>query len=554
MCTKPLKITNPTKFYYRGATKRELIVPCGHCDECRAQKAQDWHLRIWSEVLKYNKLGGVCIFVTFTYKPECVPYFKWTDKDGNLHQVKCFNQRDKNTFLNSIRKDHEQRLGFTGKDSLPLRYIWTCEYGHGHDYIDNAGCKRKGQYQPHYHAILLFPPELVGKLGFKSENQWKRYIQNYWHYGWCRWSKPISKGGCGIFVTNEFAGEYVSKYMLKDLDFYKNPDLQDFLYDKDGNIIKDSLVQMKGRLPTHWQSLQFGADLCDLYNNEEALIHGLDLHLSGDTQKGLSKKSRAPRYVRRKLLYEPDKKYQNQRYVLSEFGVRVVLREFEETMLDRIKRFRHFFDYDGFQTTISGDDLKEIFKDEAVSFSSFKDLSIYLRSLLRHRDLIDLYLYDTVWSGLFVESSEYVSLSDLSPLEFMNVSLEQYLINNNKHFGEISGFCEDGFFKGSHGEDFFSMTDVRYYGSDPRFDDFDSILKYIHMCDSFVRARTNREYLKDRERRLGLNHELLEHEQRLAERFGSGFHSPYIQGCENPDLRKRSKDILARIRAKGINY
>ena len=530
MCTNPRKIVNPTRFYYEGATKHDLIVPCGKCEHCRSQKAQDWHLRIWSEVKKYNDAGGKVVFVTFTYKPECLPVFKWSDQSGVQHEVSCFSKKDKNKFLNHMRKSQE-RLGYTGKDGLPLRYIWACEYAKDKRYTR----------RPHYHVLLMFPKPLLDLLNLKSENQFKKYIQSFWPYGWCRWSKPQSKGGKGIFVVDEFAGEYVSKYMMKDLDFYENPALSEFLYDKDGNLIKENLQKMKDKLPTHWQSLQFGAGLCDIYNNEDALINGVDFHLTGDIQKGRSKKNRAPRYVRRKLLYTKD--YENRRYVLSDFGVQVTVHEFLSTFQDRTKKLKDFFNPSELSKQLSSLDIQEIFQDNSVRFNSVQELVNYSSDLLGSRRIEEIYLYDQVWSGLFSIDS-MVALDGLPYDDFVNTSLEQYLLNQNKHFGEIKGFCEEGVFKSDYKFD----GHMYYYSSCSRFDGFSEILKYIHMCDSFIQARTCKHYFQEREQKLSMNRELCDFEQRIERgRLGPGFHGLRPHKPLSPEFQARKERLLSKL-------
>lgn len=549
MCTNPRHIINPTRFYYSGATKEKLIVPCGKCDECRAMKSQDWHLRIWSEVRRYNKLGGKCIYVSFTYRPECVPYFEWNDFDGH-HKVPCFNQKDKNRFFNTMRKSQE-RLGYTGKDELPVRYIWCCEYGHDNEYIDSHGKKRKGTIAPHYHAILCFPPRLIELLGLPTdnrENPWKKYIQSFWPYGFCRWSKPLSKGGKGIFVNDEFAGQYTSKYITKDLDFYSHPELKKFLFKQDGKLDKKHIVKLKGKLPTHWQSLQFGSDLINDYDTPEKMINGVDFHLKGDLQKGKSRMSKCPKYIKRKTLYVHDK--QNLRYVLSDFGVSVSVQEFQETLDDRVKKLTTYFNPAALSCHIKDFEIKDIFKDSNVHFDSVEQLCNELLKLKNKHLLTELYLYDTVWSGAFDDVTQFYDLDSLDFNSFYELSVEQYVLGLNKHFNPVDFYHEYGVFKKEHFLTYLGDREVKYYSTCNRFENFDEILMYIHMCDSFIRARTNKSYLKAREEKLALNHELSNYERRISERFGSGWHGAYIKGCESPEIRQRSHVIMERIKAK----
>lgn len=541
MCTNPRRITNPTRFYYKDATKRQIIVPCGKCLECRAQKSNDWHLRIWSEVKRYNDIGGKVVFVTLSYKDSCLPFFEFEDKNGIYHKIPCFNKRDKNRFFNSMRK-HQERLGFTGKDELPMRYICACEYGKDRVYKDSHGNIRRSTIRPHYHLLLFFPPRLIDLLNFKSQNDWKKYIQSFWTLGWCRWSKPESKGGKGIFVVDEFAGEYVSKYMLKDLDFYGHPELVNFLYDNDGKIIKDNLDKMKGRIPQHWQSLQFGSGLCDIYNNEDALLNGVDFHLTGDIQRGKSTKNKAPKYVRRKLLYTKD--YENQRYVLTPFGVQIVVKEFEISLPDRVEKYCKLTKKEELSKVMSDEDITELFHDNSVTFNSVNSLCEHINEKLNGRSFVELYLYDSVWAGLFSEKSSYIDLDNLDFFDFYTVSLEQYLINNNKHFSEITGFNSEGIFKNKF-EDFLKSYDITYYGSCSRFNGFEEILRYIHMCDGFIKARTHRQYQKEREQKLLMNHELLDFERRC---LGSGFRSPRFNEPLTGEWIERKNRLLKKLR------
>ena len=67
MCTHTRTIKNRAKRFTEGVTKARLQVPCGKCDDCRAKLQQDWSVRTYAEIERYNKAGGKVIFATFTY-------------------------------------------------------------------------------------------------------------------------------------------------------------------------------------------------------------------------------------------------------------------------------------------------------------------------------------------------------------------------------------------------------------------------------------------------------------------------------------------------------
>lgn len=74
MCTRPITIRVPHNPYERNVLGfqgyKTVTVPCGKCPECLAKRQRDISVRAYREALKY----GDCFFVTFTYKPFCVPF------------------------------------------------------------------------------------------------------------------------------------------------------------------------------------------------------------------------------------------------------------------------------------------------------------------------------------------------------------------------------------------------------------------------------------------------------------------------------------------------
>ena len=87
MCTNPKRIVNRSRTLHNDHMKRYILVPCGHCDECRQQLQQDWTLRTEYEVRKYREKGGQVIFATLTYDSKYLPVFDYKDKEGEHHNT-----------------------------------------------------------------------------------------------------------------------------------------------------------------------------------------------------------------------------------------------------------------------------------------------------------------------------------------------------------------------------------------------------------------------------------------------------------------------------------
>ena len=68
MCTHKKYVTNP----YTG---ERLLVPCGKCAACLQEKANKRTVRIKNHCSD----DLTCLFVTLTYRNECVPYIRYTD-------------------------------------------------------------------------------------------------------------------------------------------------------------------------------------------------------------------------------------------------------------------------------------------------------------------------------------------------------------------------------------------------------------------------------------------------------------------------------------------
>ena len=510
MCFKKLVIKNSTKSYSSGNTRYKLKVPCSKCDDCQMQISKDWALRLWSEIAKYNKIGGAVAFVTFTYDMDNMPVFRY-EQDGVKYCVPCFNKNHAKAYIKALRTDMYQKYGFTGSPDpkvkknkqgkmvvstvLPFKFMWASEYG------------KQFTQRPHYHCLFFLPPEFLATEEFKSEVLAKHYFRSHWKYGFTFFSKPTDDKGrpLGLYVRSEFAAYYVSKYCFKDWLFYNQKDIRDFLFDEDNKIIEERKEAIKDYLPHHLQSNGIGLDLCVPFDNFNSYLYGYDFQLKQNENKGKAVFSRMPRYIERKLLYHqtPDG-----RFILNDKG--------KQWKVDSLLPYVHDFAEKLFVDT-SPLGIKKLVSDDFITknFGEYHvhnchELSSYITSILNGRSFKEVALYRFVWQGHFVEDTTYRRtlpifdyLDSLSYLEFCSVSLDKYekMLDVADNPDE---FVEEGYFNQQSVND--RTHFFRYFSECKRFYLFDHILdihdllraEYCHTCTL--------EYLKDRESRRKCKH------------------------------------------------
>lgn len=406
MCTHSKMIKSPEKAYRPLTGRAYLQVPDGKCEECRNQQKQEWFLRLWSEIKHYNSIGGKCVFVTNTYRPSCRPYFDYTDLEtGEIFHIPGFYKHDKDQFFNTIIQWFKRKglTAETTESKLGLRFICASEY---------APDPRFG-HQPHYHTVMLFPPEYVDKLNFQTENQWKRFIEKRWKYGFCLWSKK-EKGG--IFVKSDFAARYVSKYMCKDMDWYNQPEVMNFLCPDGDKIDPVRRNMMKDYLPKHWQSKSFGLKLTELCKDNAVFKDGLSMDFVSDRLSGKDKKYPVPRYIRRKLLYDYDKN--TGRFYLNSRGIAYNRDYVSELLIDSEERLTKYISIDYLcQQSIQSDfyhQFNDAFKDWNKKKVFGEDsLRKHLVSLLDGLTVRHAVYYNKFIRGRICKKEDYMKYGDL---------------------------------------------------------------------------------------------------------------------------------------------
>lgn len=190
MCTSPL--------YIKNELGRKRQVPCGECDECLTQRANDIYVRCRLEYENCLQHGGIGFMCCLTYSPELVPYLTY-----NGQKYKVFDKMAVINFMKRLRikmdRIHRKLYGYDAPD---FKYFVASEYG----------TSEEGQHLPHYH-ILTFFKDYIQPRFFKdmfssacySVRDKKRY------FGYILQCEPICPEKGGI--------HYCSKYTLKDQSF-----------------------------------------------------------------------------------------------------------------------------------------------------------------------------------------------------------------------------------------------------------------------------------------------------------------------------------------------
>lgn len=531
MCTRPIRIKNPTKEYKDG-TRPWLYVPCGTCEECRSTKSDNWYQRIMMEFAECRRHQGKVVFVTFTYNDDHVPRYYYDeeltvplrDVDGNIlkdsegyerrkvildrngdpvtvqRSFPCFSKRDKDKFLNSFRKHFEDVYGLTDNTSYRLKYLWASEYGLTPGYT----------HRPHYHVLFFLPNEYLSAIqkdypNLSLEQAVKSIFEHYWSdlngFGFVGWSKNSS-----VFVNSDFAPRYVSKYMNKDVSFYQQPEVAHYM--KGVKRSKDDVKYkaVKHLLPKTWNSLEFGAGLIDYYKDVESYINGIDfskiIELKSQVKKGKTQMMHIPKYIKDKFYYEYD---ENGRKVLKPEAKEFDKLKFLSTFVKVAKKFEEFSSLEDIKYKIYPTDIADspILKE----FGTIEEIVDFLKHNLHSKQkYVELSLYNSVWSGLTsfrnpTFKNDFSFLDKCSHEDFVNASIEQYIsslyVDEESSlsyiFSDKGVFCEDDI-----------IEELKYsetYDSLPRFANFNLIIKIIGEIQNIYHKRCHQKYLQDLEHR-----------------------------------------------------
>ena len=505
MCLHPKKIRNRTRFFTSHGTPEYIDAPCGKCMDCRNKLSNEWVVKLKFEFDEFKKNGGSCLFTTLTYNDACLPKFSVSyniDGINTRHIIPCFNSRDKDRFLNTLRKYFERR-GIKG-----IKYMWCSEYGQSEN----------GTHRSHYHILLLFP---FGVRNFIPDNKLRDIIQCCWTkrganlepfklknglhnfpikgntpiLGKVRWSKDKFTKQFNMWVNDDFALRYASKYCVKDIEWYKQPSI--ILYEEARKKDLSLPPLPESCKPKHWQSHKLGYSLLEHLNKHpDDLLNGIDIHSRVDLMKKSVTRYQVPRLYFDKVTKDSQFFGFNEGkkvffHPLNELGVSVKMKQFLDNLNKSNERFNNIVSVNYLRTWISSYELKEHF-----GYTDFLLFSKYLKSLVSNYKLF--YVFNSVYKHHFVlphEIYKYLTADENTLIELGVKLKEKQLKDSNVYHFYIK---EKGVGYLHKFNDYVRST---YIGFDyvPLFINYNLFSDIINRIESIKKAKIHESYLKDRE-------------------------------------------------------
>lgn len=151
-----------------------MVVPCGHCRLCRANKVRDMQTRCAAESASHAYKP---IFITLTYNDDNLP----SDMSDCL--------ADFQRFLKRLRIKVQRKYG-----DFPLRYMAVSEY-------------TPTTHRPHIHMLLWGLPYITHKSDESSFFALNNFISDTWSNGFVKSE-----------ICRDSSGAYCLKYMKKGTD------------------------------------------------------------------------------------------------------------------------------------------------------------------------------------------------------------------------------------------------------------------------------------------------------------------------------------------------
>lgn len=206
--------------WYNCYTQIEL--PCGHCEACKLNRANDWAVRCFVESTCHKQN----CFITLTYNPE------------NLPKNRTLVKKDLQDFWKRLRKN----------SGVKLRYVACGEYG-------------PKTLRPHYHASIFgYCPN---DLKFYKNNHKGQALYNSEFLSKC-WGKGFVVIGELNFETCGYVARYCTKKLSKNFTA-KHGRLQEFIVASNRPGIGFEYLQMhKNEIWNNngiWQKTQKGVFL-----------------------------------------------------------------------------------------------------------------------------------------------------------------------------------------------------------------------------------------------------------------------------------------------------
>lgn len=180
---------NTPAHVYQDSLDDWILIPCGHCTECRLNRSRQWADRCILE-LQYH---AESYFVTLTYDDDHLPKNEMIDHEtGEILEVATLIKKDLSDFMKRLRRYYE----YQGNENT-IRFFGCGEYG-------------STTMRPHFHVIIfglhLDPDGFhLYRQNFNGDNLYTHdFISRCWKFGF------HSVGA----VTWQSAA-YVARYIMK---------------------------------------------------------------------------------------------------------------------------------------------------------------------------------------------------------------------------------------------------------------------------------------------------------------------------------------------------
>lgn len=246
-CFHQRLIANPSLSFNEACNRSSYKVPCNVCDACRESRKQDYITRLNFAMKENSDNGGTNIFLTFTYNDEHLPYLNYHGES-----CQCFSKDDVQRLVSSIRKYYDKR-------GLKFQYFIGSEYG-------------EDTQRPHYHGTFILPKEIDPyQFTEKARKSWTHmYIKELGSYTNNGFMFPnVNEVKLGeMFVRNaDHANQYLSKYTVKDLAFYRIPlikSVSEHFLTKGNRLSTDPKIKAiyryyNDRMPRVYHSINLGS-------------------------------------------------------------------------------------------------------------------------------------------------------------------------------------------------------------------------------------------------------------------------------------------------------
>lgn len=261
MCVRPLKILNRKCDKSLVFDRNVLTVPCGHCEECKKMKRNDWFVRLYYQFKECQLNNGFALFLTLTFDNFHLP---------KCHGFPCFDKTIVQKYVKRVRSEISRTFPFIDcKENV--KYACFFEYG-------------ENTHRPHMHILWYFncwfPAGIVRNI-----------VKSQWLCGFTKFGS-LNQGFVNDVGGIKYCAKYVSKSVYED------------------NYLKKLSIQLRN-LGVSEEELKnfFPRPLCSnnlgLYalgfNDYETLLNGECIM----PDKVLTEKMyRLPLYLERKLFYD----------------------------------------------------------------------------------------------------------------------------------------------------------------------------------------------------------------------------------------------------------